>query len=165
MSNVANEFELYEPMRNWLKQNLEDKYKKVSCTIIVEDSHSINLDKILEKYEVISSYPQTVGLNIKVDIVGIVKGNGRPKIIFIEAKKNPLNLHDLGQLWAYCKLVDPDDAYLLSSGGIGSLEIILKNFKREDMLDFGDGKTIKKMKVAKWDVSRNTVDNNSIIPK
>ena len=42
---------------------------------------------------------------------------------------------------------------------------ILKVYAREDMLDFGNGKVIKKMKVAKWDVLRNTVDNNSMIPK
>ena len=74
-------------------------------------------------------------------------------------------MHDLGQLWAYCKLINPADAYLLSSKGLGSLNNILKVYAREDMLDFGNGKVIKKMKVAKWDVLRNTVDNNSMIPK
>lgn len=76
-----------------------------------------------------------------------------------------LNLHDLGQLWAYCKLINPSSAFLLSSQGLGCLDKILKNLKREDMLDFGNGKILKKMYVGKWDVQRNTVDNNSIVPK
>ena len=76
-----------------------------------------------------------------------------------------LNLHDLGQLWAYCKLCDPAEAFLLSSVGLGSLDKILRNLGREDMLDYGDGREIKKMRVAKWDISRSSIDNLSIIPK
>lgn len=36
---------------------------------------------------------------------------------------------------------------------------------REDLLDFGDGKRIKKIKAAKWDISRKTIDNHTIVPK
>jgi hypothetical protein len=71
----------------------------------------------------------------------------------------------LGQLWAYCKLVDPDEAFLLSSQDLGSLNKLLNAFRREDLLDFGDGKKIKKMRVGKWDVTKNTIDFNSLIPK
>ena len=165
MSNVRYELELYPPMCNWLKQQLRDKYKRQECDIIVEDSHAVTLDSVLQKYDILSDYPQAVGLDIQIDVVGIVKWKNKSELIFIEAKKTALNLHDLGQLWAYCRLIDPIDAYLLSSKGIGSLDKILRNLRREDMLDFGSGKTIKKMKVAKWDVTRNTVDNNSLVPK
>ena len=85
--------------------------------------------------------------------------------MFIEAKKTPLNLHDLGQLWAYCKLCDPLEAFLLSSVGLGSLNKILNNFSREDLLDFGDGKRIKKKQVGKWDLRSNSIDFASIVPK
>lgn len=165
MSNVKREFELYSPMCNWLQRQLGDKYKKQKCEIIVLDSHTQNLDSVLEKYGVINDYPQTVGLQIEIDVLGIVKFENRSEIIFIEAKKTALNLHDLGQLWAYCKLCNPADAYLLSSAGLGSLDKILKNLNREDMLDFGNGKTIKKMKVARWDIVRGEIDNQSIVPK
>ena len=165
MNNVKYEVELYEPMRKWLVDYLTDKYKNVFCEIIVEDTHSVTLDTVLTKYNIIEQYPQAVGMNIQIDVLGIVKLKRHADIIFIESKKTALNLHDLGQLWAYCKLINPADAYLLSSKGLGSLNNILKVYAREDMLDFGNGKVIKKMKVAKWDVLRNTVDNNSMIPK
>ena len=87
------------------------------------------------------------------------------KLFFIEAKKTRLTLRDLGQLWAYCKLVDPDEAFLLSSTGLGSLNKLLNAFRREDLLDFGDGKKIKKMRVGKWDVIKSIVDYNSLVPK
>ena len=76
----------------------------------------------------------------------------------IESKKTALNLHDLGRLWAYCKLCDPLEAFLLSSKDLGSLNKIFNNLNRTDLLEFGDGKTIKKMQVGKWDVTKNSID-------
>ena len=164
MNNVRYEYELYPPMCEWLETYLKDKYKRQHCEIIVVDCHSEYLDSILESHGVISDFPQAVGLQIQIDVLGIIKWSNKSEIVFIEAKKTKLNLHDLGQLWAYCKLCDPSEAFLLSSAGIGSLEKVLKNLRREDMLDYGDGKKIKKMKVAKWGVARNNIDNHSIIP-
>lgn len=40
----------------------------------------------------------------------------------------------------------------MSSAGIGRLNKILNNLSRTDLLDFGDGRKIKKMQVARWDV-------------
>lgn len=105
------------------------------------------------------------GVDIQIDVLGIAKKGTDTKLFFIEAKKTKLTLRDLGHLWAYCKLVDPDEAFLLSSVSLGSLNKLLNGFRREDLLDFGDGKHIKKMKVGKWDVSKNAIDYSSLIPK
>ncbi len=165
MSNVKYEYELYPPMCDWLYNYLFDKHKGCDCEIEVTDAHAVDLDIVLEKYGVIKDYPHIVGLQIQIDVLGIVKFKEKSEISFIEAKKTQLNLHDLGQLWAYCKLCNPSDAFLLSSVGLGNLEKILKNLRREDMLDYGDGTIIKKMKVAKWNVSRNSIDYHTMIPQ
>lgn len=162
-SNVKREFELYEPMRAWLQKYLEDKYR--SGEVITVDSHAKTLDGYLEQYGVLEYYPQTIGLDIQIDVLGIVKNRTRTQIFFIEAKKTQLNLHDLGQLWAYCKLCDPAEAFLLSSVGLGSLNKILNNLSRIDLLEFGDGRRIKKMQVGKWDISKNSIDSKSLVPK
>lgn len=163
MNNVALEVELYEPMRIWLQQYLEDKYK--NAEIITVDAHARTLDSFLKEYGVLEYYPLTVGLGIQIDVLGIIKKKNKVLLVFIEAKKTQLNLHDLGQLWAYCKLCDPLEAFLLSSYGLGSLNKLFNNLLREDLLDFGDGKLIKKMKVGKWDILANSIDYNSLIPK
>ena len=67
-NNVKKEFELYEPMRCWLQTYLEEKYQ--GATIITVDSHAQTLDLFLEKYGVIDNYPQTVGLDIQIDVLG-----------------------------------------------------------------------------------------------
>lgn len=162
-NNVKKEFELYEPMRAWLQQYLENKYR--GAKVIAVDSHARTLDLYLEQYGIVDYYPQSIGLNIQIDVLGIVMGKGKPQIAFIEAKKTQLNLHDLGQLWAYCKLCEPIEAFLLSSNGLGSLNKVLNNLNRQDLLDFGSGKTIKKMQIGKWDLMLQSIDYKTLIPK
>jgi hypothetical protein len=163
VSNIKKESELYEPMRVWLQKYLEGKYN--GWKIITIDSHARTLDSFLEENGVIANYPQSVGLDIQIDVLGILEKRLKTNIIFIEAKKTALNIHDLGQLWAYCKLCDPLEAFLLSSKDLGSLNKIFNNLNRTDLLEFGDGKTIKKMQIGKWDVTKNSIDYNTLIPK
>ena len=134
------EEELYEPMRIWLEQYVKDKYK--TYDVIAVDAHAERLDRVLARYNVIKEMAN--GIDIQIDVLAIAKMRNQVKLFFIEAKKTRLTLRDLGQLWAYCKLVDPDEAFLLSSTGLGSLNKLLNAFRREDLLDFGDGKKIKK---------------------
>ena len=155
------EYELYEPMRVWLEQYLKDKYK--GYEIITADTSLERLDRALARYGIVCEMAN--GVEIQIDVLGIARKKGTTKIFFIEAKKTKLTLRDLGQLWVYCKLVDPDEAFLLSSEGLGSLNKLLNSFHREDLLDFGDGKRIKKMCVGKWDVKKNTIDFNTLVPK
>lgn len=162
-NNVKYEYELYVPMREWLQTYLEEKYK--TSKIITVDSHSRDLYLYLEEYGIVDKYPQTVGLDIQIDVLGIICRGKSTSLAFIEAKKTQLNLHDLGQLWAYCKLCDPAEAFLLSSVGLGSLNKILNNLSRTDLLDFGDGKKIKKMQVGKWDLNTNSIDSKTLVPK
>lgn len=155
------EQELYEPMRFWLEQYMKDRYK--GYEIITTDCHSERLDRVLAKYDLVNE--QANGVDIQIDVLGIAKKVGKAKLVFIEAKKTKLTLRDLGQLWAYCKLVDPEEAFLLTSADLGSLRKLIAGFKREDLLDFGDGKRIKKMRIGKWTVSKNSPDLSSFLPK
>lgn len=155
------ESELYEPMRTWLEQYLRDRYK--IAEIITVDSHSERLDRVLAKYGVVIEMANDV--DIQIDVLGIVKQQNTVKLFFIEAKKTRLTLRDLGQLWAYCQLVDPEEAFLLTSSDLGSLNKLLNGFGRDDLLDFGEGKKIKKMRVGQWDIVKNGPAYNSLIPK
>ena len=159
--NVQSECELYEPMRLWLDTYLKSKYKNFTITTV--DSHNERLDRVLNKYGI--TYNIAVGIGIQIDVLGIAQKADIVKLFFIEAKKTSLTLHDLGQLWAYCKLIDPEEAFLMSSVSLGSLDKILNIFKREDLLDFGNKKKIKKMKIAVWNLSTSTPENSTMIPK
>lgn len=155
------ESDLYEPMRKWLEQYLTDKFK--GYEIIVEDTSLERLDRALARHDIVREMAN--GVDIQIDVLGIARKKTDVKLFFIEAKKTKLTLRDLGQLWAYCKLVDPDEAFLLTSEDLGSLNKLLNAFHREDLLDFGDKKKIKKMRVGKWDVKKNSIDFPSLVPK
>lgn len=155
------EFELYEPMRIWLQSYLETNYKHQE--IITIDAHSQRLDRVLRKYGI--RYDIATGVDIQIDILGIVRNDISFKLFFIEAKVTSFTLRDLGQLWAYCKLIDPEEAFLITSNDLGSLNKILNVYKREDLLDFGDGKIIKMMKVGIWDIKTNSLKMETLIPK
>jgi hypothetical protein len=160
-NNVGLENELYAPMCKWLKDYIKGKYK--SYEIIVLDTHKEHLDRALHKVGI--TIGLAIGIDIEIDVLGIARRGNNIKLFFIEAKKTELTLRDLGQLWAYCKLIDPEEAFLITSATFGSLSKILNTFKRDDLLDFGDGKIIKKMKIAKWDLSSNMPDALNMIPK
>ncbi len=65
----------------------------------------------------------------------------------------------------YCKLCNPEEAFLFSSLSLGSLKKVLINLNREDLLDYGSGRRIKKIRVGKWDFQRRNVDYHSLLPK
>ncbi|MDR3243514.1 MAG: hypothetical protein LBT79_02065 [Elusimicrobiota bacterium] len=161
MTNKINEKSLYEPIKKWLQKYLEDHYK--SGEVVVINSHSQGLDKVLLQNDI--QCDVAIGIDIQIDVLGIVKKADKYKLFFVEAKAARLTLRDLGQLWAYVKLINPEEAFLITSENFGSLDKILKVFKREDMLDFGDGKQIKKIQVLLWDLKNNLPDLSSKIPK
>ena len=161
MNNVLKEKDLYEPMCLWLYQFLSDRYKNKE--IVTIDCHTEKLYKVLYQYDV--SIEQAIGLDIEIDVLGIVKTGKENLLFFIEAKKTDLTIRDLGQLWAYCKLVNPEMAFLFSSKGIGCFDKILNVYHRQDMLEyFRDKRLTKAMHIAKWDISSNMPDLLGMIP-
>jgi len=90
--------------------------------IITVDSHAEKLDKVLAKFNITNEL--AVGVDIQIDILGIARRGNLVKLFFIEAKKTNLTLRDLGQLWAYCKLINPEEAFLITSAGLGTLNKI-----------------------------------------
>lgn len=160
-TNVQSEFDLYEPMRLWLHSYLKDKYKGFDITTL--DAHAERLDRVLSRLDIVNDL--ATGVDIQIDILGVARKDDVIKLFFIEAKKTNLTLRDLGQLWSYCKLIDPAEAFLMTSAELGILNKLLNTFKREDLLDFGDGRYIKKMKVAVWNLSSNAPELSSVIPK
>ena len=159
MRNVKKESDLYPGMVAWLRKHLEDKYP--SDTIIVSDTSTRKLEDVLRENGI--DEPKSVGVNIQIDVLGIVKQQEKHHLIFIEAKKTALSLQDLGQLWAYCRLIEPSEAYLLSSKGFGSLSKVLNILGRKDMLDYGVTSKMMRMKVGIWKVEQNRPDFLSMI--
>lgn len=159
--NVKLEKELYPSMCKWLETYLKDNYR--NSEVIVKDTSQFYLDKILEEVGVISEYPQTVGIGIQIDVLGIVEKRGKTSLFFIEAKKTQLNTHDLGQILIYSRICNPERAFLFSSAGMGSLSKLL--LEREDILEYSSDNKIKMIQAAKWDITKEMPEMRTMIPK
>ena len=160
-----NEKDLYPDIEKWLNQYLTDRYKEYTI-ITTSESSSKTLDTVLKKYGI--NIDELEGLLIKVDVIGILqKNNGKQddiKLVFVEVKDELLTLKDLGQLWGYIKLANPIESFLISSEGLGTLQIIFDVHNRTDLLVYGENNE-KFMKIVKWDNSRKIIDYSTIIPK
>lgn len=155
------EEKLYPEIERWLNDYLEDKYKKYKVEITSETSRQF-LDIILKKKGI--NINEAIGLKIKIDIVGILRSSDEIKLVFVEVKDVPLTLKDLGQLWGYTQLMDPEESFLISPKGFGRLSKLFNVSKREDLLKYGIDK-IKFMRIARWDQQRRSIDWSTIIPK
>ena len=155
------EEKLYPDIKEWLHNYLIDKYKAYTITTTYETSRR-NLDAVLRSKRL--HCKEAIGLQIKVDIVGILKRGSDFKLVFVEVKDTSLTLKDLGQLWGYTQLIDPIESFLISSTGLGRLSHLFNVLKREDLLKFGT-KANKFMQIAKWDKRRNCIDYSSLTPK
>jgi len=158
---MKKEERLYPDIEEWLRNYLKERYKGYLITTTHQTSKQA-LDVVLKKMGIYLK--ETVGLSIKVDIVGILKKNNTVKLVLVEVKDEPLNLRDLGQLWGYTQLLNPLESFLISSKGLDSLEYLFNVLKREDLLFYGP-KREKMMKLAKWDEERKSIDFSTLIPK
>ena len=155
------EEKLYPEIKEWLQNYLTDKYKGYTIETTYETSRR-NLDVVLKSKGI--QCKEAIGLQIKVDVVGILKRGNDFKLVFVELKDTDLTLKDLGQLWGYTQLIDPIESFLVSSNGLGRLSHLFNVLKREDLLKFGT-KTNKFMQIAKWDKGGKSIDYVSLIPK
>lgn len=155
------EEKLYPEIKEWLQNYLRDKYNGYSIQTTCETSRR-NLDVVLKSKGI--QCKEAIGLQIKVDVVGILKRGNDFKLVFVEVKDTDLTLKDLGQLWGYTQLIDPVESFLISSKGLGRLSHLFNVLRREDLLRFGT-KTNKFMQIAKWNKRRGCIDYLSLIPK
>ena len=159
---MGNEEEkLYPDIKDWLEKYLSDKYAGFEVDVTSQTSRQY-LDVVLKEKGIELS--EATGLKIKVDIVGILKKDGQIKLVFVEVKDAPLTLKDLGQLWGYTQLLNPEESFLISPKGFGRLSHLFNTLKREDLLKYGLKKD-KFMRIAGWDMERKSLDWSSIIPK
>ena len=155
------EEKLYPEIKEWLQNYLNGKYRGYTIETTYETSRR-NLDVVLKSKGI--ECKEAIGLNIKVDIVGILRRGNEFKLVFVEVKDKELTLKDLGQLWGYTQLLNPIESFLISSKGLGRLSHLFNVLRREDLLKYGI-KSNKFMQIAKWDKRRKSIDYAGLIPK
>lgn len=153
---------MYPDIVEWLKINLKQKFGKKALKITVLDTHDSDLSNFIMSLSYQKFFPEFSTYKIRQDITGFVEYKDRVDLVFVECKNTSLSLIHLSQLIGYSCIALPIYSILLSPQGMGqTLNKLLKNYNRSDILEFRPNKTIL---VIKWDKSKQDIDYmNSIV--
>ena len=157
---AAGEISLYPQILNWLQGFLESKNS--NSKVKTYDVHATDLSDFFERYGYKKFFPEYATYKIRVDLLGVVIADDVCELTFVEVKDTPISLNSLSQLLGYCKILKPDRAFLISPRGLSKpMSQLLTDFGRLDILEFQKGKFVT---VAKWNASRNAIENDTAIP-
>ena len=147
------ELALYEPMQKWFGSYLQNKNS--DAEVVVHDVHKVYLSDFFTKAEFRQDFPDYSTYKIKVDLLGVIKRDGKHSLVFIEVKDGDLNFSHLAQLLVYSKLVRPAQAILISPQGLSMhLNDIVSKYHRLDMLEYMPN---RKIQLSKWDKHRGAI--------
>ncbi len=166
MKRRFSESEMYPAVRDWLEQFLKQRYEQVQ----VYAPSSLSLSRLVKQIGLGVKLPNHwVSWDIKVDVMGVATDKkGQPHLAFVECKVVPLSIGHLGQLLGYCRVAQPDYAFLVSPKGLSSALLrLLEVFQREDILEYQTDKrtTIRRVCIARWDIQGRTIASDSIFPR
>ncbi len=138
----VTEQQTYEPLCVWLNQYIKKNFDEESQVFDTSaqtlnnylKSNLVNFSIIEEKIKDLEDF------DIRPDVVGI--SNISKKIFFIESKIVTLGIKEVGQLWAYSVVANPEESFLISTKEISSslLNIISNN---DIFLSFSNQKKIQ----------------------
>ena len=147
-------------MLEWLQVYLENKNKNADVKTF--DVHSTDLSDFFERSEYKKFFPEYAIYKIRVDLLGVVVKKDTCELTFVEVKDTQMSLINLSQLLGYCKILRPKQAFLISPRGLSKpMRQLLTHFNRLDILEFDRNKFVT---VAKWNTSRNAIENDTAIP-
>ncbi|RMF78937.1 MAG: hypothetical protein D6737_13100 [Chloroflexi bacterium] len=159
------EREMYEPVRMWLHQFLQVRFK--SATVRTYDTSKTRLSDLIERerlYEGLSSDWST--WEIKTDIVGFVHDESTTHLTLIECKNMALTLEHLAQLLGYARVAKPTYAFLISpQGPKRPLIQLLKTYNRLDVLSYTDTSDTlaRSIVIAQWHPQSNSIVVDNLI--
>lgn len=157
--NKKDEISLYPSIRKWLEEYLQNKHPKAEVAAF--DIHSSDLSNFLQRSKYKKYFPEYATYKIQIDLLGVIIENDKCSLAFVEVKDTQINLMNLSQLLGYCKIFNPDIAFLVSPKGLSApLNQLLNHFNRLDILRYSPHKSVC---IAKWNIARNAIDNNTAI--
>lgn len=142
LEKKISEQQTYKPLCEWLKiyikENLNEESQVFDTSAQTLNNYlKTNLDNFSNIEEKIKNLED---FDIRPDVVGIT--NDTNKIFFIESKIVSLGIKEVGQLWAYSVVANPEMSFLISTKEISSslLNIISNN---KSFLNFANNKKIQ----------------------
>ena len=142
LEKKISEQQTYKPLCDWLKNYIEENLGEDS-QVFDTSAQTLNnyLRTNLDNFSIIEEKIKNLeDFEIRPDVVGISSTTN--KIFFIESKIVSLGIKEVGQLWAYSVVANPETSFLISTKEISSslLNIISNN---KSFLNFAEDKKIQ----------------------
>jgi hypothetical protein len=110
----------------------------------------------------LEAFPASEAFDIQVDITGVLRRGNETRLVFVDCKRGPITLKDVGVMQEYSAVALPLFSAVLSPTGMSpSLSTLLNTKNRVDVLEYGNG---RRLKIGTWDVKRKQVDLPSVMP-
>lgn len=152
---------MYPDVRIWLTRSLKSKHMQADVASFITEQKRLSRfleDKGFHKY-----FPEYQAFDIKVDVLGVVKGAEKMDLAFVECKLKKITLRDISQLLGYSKVALPRYSLIISPAGISShVDTLFNVLRRYDVLEYTGGRSIL---IGTWSEERREVVPPSIIPK
>lgn len=161
MTMKISKVQLTNILTEWLHEYLEKKYSK-SHSIEVFQPKS-NISKIanskIKKLDGYSSF------EFKPDILGLLEDIETKEIslILLNRSISSISLREIGEMYCYCKLANPEFAFIVSLKGVAEeIQLLLLNKNMEkSILNYTNDNSII---LARWNTNNDNLDQDSIFP-
>lgn len=159
------EREMYEPVRQWLRRFLRNRFK--GARVDVYDSSQVSLARLIEDKELHEGLPADWPTwDIQVDVTGFAQSPNSTHLTLVECKLKPLALDDLAQLLGYARIARPHFAFLISPRGLKApLSQLLTVYQRLDVLEYAaeTDRMPRALLLARWDAPAGTIAFESLV--
>src|SRR3989338_10528100 len=164
MKEEYAEKELYPSIMEWLKNYLEDRFKQGK--VFTFNTSGVVLYKFLQEKGFSEYFPDYQAFEIMIDITGIIVSNKSAKLVFVEVKKGAISLKEISQLLGYSIIAKPEFSFLISPEGLSNrMNYLLNQIKHLDVLYYDKENNTKFIRIARWDIEKEEIIPESIIPK
>lgn len=164
MKEEYTEKELYPSIMKWLKNYLEDRFKK--SKVFTFNTSGVVLYKFLQEKGFSEYFPDYQAFEIMIDITGIIVSNKSAKLVFVEVKKGTISLKEISQLLGYSIIAKPEFSFLISPEGLSNrMNYLLNQIKHLDVLYYDKENNTKFIRIVKWDIEKEEIIPESMMPK
>ena len=157
---IQTEQELYGPVRAWFQAVLARRFPRHSVRAF-DTSHK-RVSSLIVQQGLQAQFPQAGAWDIQADITALIVGRAS-RLAFVECKKGPITLKDVGQLLGYSRVAQPVAAVLLSVEPLSDpLRTLLVTYGRYDILEYNSDHS--RIKIVQWDQRRGDVLHSQALP-
>lgn len=160
----ASEQLMYPEVSAWLESFLLQRHPRSNVRVL--DASRLPVYRMLRRLGITGLPGDWESWDVRVDVLGILSNRRSTQLAMVECKNSTITLAHLSQLLGYCRVVQPEYAFILSPVGVsGALKRLLQTHGRKDVLQYQlpAGGIARSIIIARWDMTAKSLDYESVI--